>query len=85
MKGAGGQSPVRLAARVLAVGLVWYLILPAVVFDFSAVAVPSDEESLGGKPVAIGPRPRWWVPRAASGLDIPGGFDYEPGGWPFMV
>jgi hypothetical protein len=62
-----------------------YLLLPFLVFDFSSVAVPYDEENFGSQEVAIGPRPRWWISGAAHNLDIPGGYDYEPGGWPFVV
>jgi hypothetical protein len=62
-----------------------YVLLPFVLFDFSSVAVPYDEENFGSQQVAIGPKPRWWIPRAARHLDIPGGFDYEPSGWTFVV
>lgn len=66
-----------------AVGL--YLASALVVFDFRSMAVPYDEENFGRRSVAIGPRPRWWVPRAAHDFDLPGGFDYAPDGWPFVV
>jgi hypothetical protein len=62
-----------------------YVLLPVLIFDFSSVAVPYDEENFGSQQVAIGPRPRWWVPGTARHLDIPGGFDYEPSGWTFVV
>jgi hypothetical protein len=62
-----------------------YIVLPFVIFDFSSVAVPYDEENFGSQQVAIGPRPRSWIPHAARHLDIPGGFDYEPTAWPFVV
>jgi len=65
--------------------LALYILLPMVVFDFSSVAVPFDEDNYNGRMVAIGPRPRWWVPGAAHHLDIPGGFDYATSGWPFIV
>jgi hypothetical protein len=70
---------------VVAVVAALYVLLPLAVFDFSSVAVPYDEENFGSQQVAIGPRPRWWVPGAARHLDIPGGFDYEPSGWAFVV
>jgi len=62
-----------------------YLLLPIVIFNFSEVAVPFDEETHAGREVAIGPRPRDRVPWAANGFDIPGGYDYAPDGWPFVV
>ncbi len=67
----------------IAVGL--YLLLPLLIFDFSSIAVPYDQENHDGKMVVIGPRPRWWVPGAARDLDIPGGFDYDTSGWPFVI
>jgi hypothetical protein len=70
-------------ALAVVVGI--YILLPLVIFDFSAVATPYDEENFGSQQVAIGPKPWWWVPRAARHLDIPGGFDYDPSGWPFVV
>jgi len=68
-----------------AIAAILYLILHVVIFDFSSVAVPFDEENYGGKQVAIGPKPRWWVPKASHGLDIPGGYDFDTTGWPFIV
>jgi hypothetical protein len=62
-----------------------YILLPLIIFDFSSVASPYDEDNFGGQQVAIGPRPRWWVPGAARHVDVPGGFDYEPSGWTFVV
>lgn len=62
-----------------------YVLLPLVVFDFTSAAVPHDEENFGTQEVAIGPKPRWWVPKAAYDLDVPGGFSYDPSGWPFVV
>jgi len=59
--------------------------LPLAVFDFSSIAVPYDEENHAGKKVAIGPRPRWWVPFAARHIDLPGGADYSPDGWTFQI
>jgi hypothetical protein len=70
-------------ALAIIVGL--YILLPLVIFDFSSVASPYDEEYFGRQQVAIGPMPRWWVPGASRHLDIPGGFDYEPSGWIFVV
>ena len=70
---------------VFGVSVAVYFLLALVVFDFSSVAVPYDEENFGSQQVAIGPKPRWWVPGAARHLDIPGGFDYEPSGWTFVV
>jgi hypothetical protein len=67
----------------LAVGV--YLVMPLAVFDFSSIAVPYDEENHAGKKVAIGPRPRWWVPFAARHIDLPGGADYSPDGWTFQI
>jgi hypothetical protein len=62
-----------------------YLLLPLVVFDFTSVAVPFDEDNFGTQQVAIGPKPQWWIPNAAYDFDVPGGFGYDPGGWPFVV
>ena len=67
----------------LAVGV--YLVLPLAVFDFSSIAVPYDEDNHAGSRVAIGPRPRWWVPFAAHQIDLPGGADYSPDGWTFRL
>jgi len=75
----------RRRTRIVGVLVGLYVLLPAVVFDFSSVAVPFDEETYHGRPVAIGPRPRAWVPGAAHGWDMPGGIDYEAGSWPFQV
>jgi hypothetical protein len=69
----------------IAVMATLYLLMPVLLFDFSSVAVPCDEENFGTHQVAIGPKPRWWVPGAARHLDIPGGFDYEPSGWTFVL
>jgi hypothetical protein len=62
-----------------------YLVLPLVVFDFTSIAVPYDEENFGSLQVAIGPKPWSWVPKAAYDFDVPGGFGYDPGAWPFVV
>jgi hypothetical protein len=62
-----------------------YLLLPLIVFDFTSVAVPFDEENFGSQQVAIGPKPYWWVPKAAHDFDVPGGFGYHSSGWPFVV
>ncbi len=62
-----------------------YGLLPLAIFDFTSVAVPYDEENYGSQEVAIGPRPYWWVPYAAHDFDLPGGYDYSPEGWPFVV
>jgi hypothetical protein len=70
---------------VFAVITTLYVLLPLVVFDFSSIAVPYDEENFGSQQVAIGPRPRSWVPGAARHLDIPGGFDYASSSWTFVV
>ena len=70
---------------VLAAVVGLYVLLPLVIFDFSSRATPYDEEYFGNQKVVIGPRPRWWVPGAAHGLDIPGGYDYDTGGWTFVV
>jgi len=70
---------------ILAVAVGAYFLLPFVIFDFSSIATPYDEETFGKQQVVIGPRPRWWVPCAARHLDLPGGFDYQPSGWPFVV
>jgi hypothetical protein len=69
----------------LAVLLGLYLVLPLVVFDFTSTAVPYDEDNFGNREVAIGPMPRSWVPKAAHDFDIPGGYGYDPSGWPFVV
>ena len=68
---------------VVIVGL--YALLPLAIFNFREVASPYDEDTYEGREVAIGPKPHWWVPKAACKLDIPGGFSYEEGGWPFVV
>jgi hypothetical protein len=63
-----------------------YLLVPLVLFDFSNVAVPRDEENFGNKTVAIGPLPRsWFAPFTAADLDIPGGFGYDADGWAFVL
>src|SRR4051812_15304844 len=82
---AGDMKRVKKVGLVIAVTLALYLVLPFIVFDFSSVAAPWDEENFGSQQVAIGPRPRWWVPGAARHWDFPGGFDYEPDGWVFVV
>ena len=77
------------ALRQLGVGVAalagLYLILPLIVFDFASTAVPHDEDNFGTQQVAIGPRPRWWIPKASYDHDLPGGFGYDPGAWPFVV
>jgi hypothetical protein len=70
---------------VVAVLMGLYLMLPLVVFDFTSTAVPYDEDNFGNREVAIGPKPRSWVPKAAHDFDIPGGYGYDPSGWPFVV
>src|SRR5258706_13175132 len=62
-----------------------YLVLPLVVFDFTSIAAPFDEDNFGNQPVAIGPKPRWWIPKVAHDFDVPGGFGYAPSGWPFVL
>ena len=63
-----------------------YLILPLVIFDITETAVQFDgQEYYHGRLVAIGPRPRYWVPNAMHGFDIPGGPDYTKDSWPFVV
>lgn len=69
----------------LAVTVVVYILAPILVFDFSSPAVPFDEEYHDEKKVAIGPRPRTWIPGATHDFDVPGGFSYAPEGWPFVV
>ena len=75
--------------RKLLIGLIAlilaYIVLPLLIFDFSEPAVPYDEENYSGRSVAIGPRPRGWVPFAARSIDIPGGADYSPKGWTFRI
>ena len=77
------------ALRQLGVGVAalagLYLLLPLIVFEFTSTAVPHDEDNFGTQQVAIGPRPRWWIPKASYDYDLPGGFGYDPGGWPFVV
>lgn len=73
------------AGKVTGIVLGLYLFLPLLIFDFTSLAYSSDEEYHASGPVAIGPRPYWWVPRAAWKLDIPGGFSYNTSGWPFVV
>jgi len=82
MKGRARWGPLRAGVAILAA---LYLSLPLVVFDFASIATPTDEENFGAQQVAIGPRPRWWVPYAAYDFDVPGGFGYNPSGWPFVV
>ena len=62
-----------------------YLALSLVVFDFTSIAVPFDGDNFGNQPVALGPKPRWWIPKAAHDFDVPGGFGYAPSGWPFVL
>jgi len=62
-----------------------YLLLAAIVFDFTSMAHPYDEENFGGQTVAIGPKPRSWIPGATRSIDIPGGADYDESAWPFVV
>ena len=61
------------------------LVLPLAVFDSTSSAVPCDEENFGSQKVAIEPKPHWWVPKAAYDFDVPGGFGYDPSGWPSVV
>jgi len=74
----------RIGTAIVVVGGL-YLLLPLAVFNFTSVARPYDEEYLGTREVAIGPKPYWWVPKAAWKLDVPGGFSYDASGWPFVV
>lgn len=69
----------------LAVVASTYILLPLIIFNFSSVATPYDEENFGNQQVVIGPKPWWWVPGAARHCDLPGGFDYDPSGWAFVV
>ena len=63
-----------------------YLFLPVVLFDFTQVAVPRNEEFFGNQNVAIGPLPRPWFRRfTAADFDIPGGYGYDADGWAFVV
>lgn len=62
-----------------------YLLLPLAIFDFTKHAWPFDEEHFNGRQVAIGPRPRFFVPGAVRSWDIPGGPDYSQDAWPFRV
>lgn len=71
--------------KILGIAVVAYLVLPLAIFDFTSIAVPYDEENHAGRSVAIGPRPRSWVPFAAHDIDIPGGADYSPDGWTFRL
>lgn len=71
--------------KLLGVSFVVYLLLPLAGFGFSSVAVPYDEENHAGRSVAIGPRPRWWLPFAARDIGIPGGADYSPDGSTFRL
>ncbi len=68
---------------VCAVGV--YIFGFVLVFDLSSVATPTDEDNHNGRTVAIGPRPRSWVPWAYSDFDIPGDFGYSADKWPFQV
>ena len=75
----------RSALKLISVAGALYVVLPFLIFDFSSAAVPYDEETFATRAVAIGPRPRWWVPFAARSWDVPGGADFEPAAWPFVV
>jgi len=79
------MSILRRAGAGLAVLVCAYIVLPLVIFDFTSVAVPFDEENFGSQAVSIGPRPWWWVPGAAHDFDVPGGFGYDTSGWPFVL
>jgi len=81
----GGMKALKRCGVSLAVIAALYVVLPLVIFDFTSIAVPYDEENFGSQQVAIGPEPRWWVPKAAYDFDVPGGFGYDPSGWPFVV
>ncbi len=81
----GGMKTVRSFMVALALLAAAYLMTAGIVFDFTSSAVPFDEESYRGRTVAIGPKPRAWVPRSASGVDVVGGFRYEPTNWPFVL
>jgi hypothetical protein len=61
-----------------------YALLPLVIFNFGETARPYDEEYFGGREVAIGPKPHWWVPGAAWKVDMPAGCSYDASGWPFV-
>ncbi len=81
-------SPMKILKRLgisMAVLVALYMLLPFLVFDFTELANPYDEENFGSQQVAIGPKPRWWIPKAARKLDIPGGYSYDPSGWPFVL
>ena len=73
-----------LGCILVAVGCL-YAVVPLFIFELSSVAVPFDEDSYNGRQVAIGPRPRAWVPGASHDFDIPGGYGYAASGWPFKV
>ena len=62
-----------------------YLLLPLAIFDFTEQAWAFDEDHFNGRQVAIGPRPRFFVPGAVRSWDIPGGPDYSQDAWPFRV
>ena len=51
-----------------------------VVLDFSEMAYPNDEEYFNGRPVAFGPRPRWFLCTAAY-PSFPGGWSYDGSEW----
>jgi hypothetical protein len=75
----------RIWLRPLLIVVGCYLLLPLAVFDFSSTAFPYDEDNFDSRQVAIGPLPREWVPGAMRGFDIPGGPDYSPDSWPFVL
>ena len=62
-----------------------YLLGAFLIFDFSRYAGSQNESTYNGRSVAIGPEPRWWVPRVSDNLDVPGGYSYSPHNWPFIV
>ena len=65
---------------IFAVPLV-YILVALVVFDFTQTAFPYDEDNTpDGRPVALGPRPRWFACSRAHDS-----FNFEGREWPFVV
>lgn len=77
------KTPARVAA-VSALALLGYVGSALVVFDFTEVAYPNDEETFGERQVAFGPRPRLSLCHPAY-FDIPGGASYDGSEWALVV
>ena len=79
--------PKRVAARIFVVAVllvVGYFASALLVLDFSDVAYPNDEEYFNGRPVAFGPRPRWFLSSAAY-PSFPAGWSYDGSEWALVL